>query len=232
MRVCLFCAFFKPKRLARYLHFDNTQKRYYHTQMKSKKTHMAATLFPKVRQRILQLLFGKPNRLFYTNEIIRLSRSGTGAVQRELSKLSSMELIQSEIFGNQKRYQANQLSPLFVDLRNIVLKTFGLSSILKKALTPIAAEIQFAFIYGSIASNQDTAKSDIDLMIISNTLTYADIFALLEKPQAKLGRQIQPTFYSLSEWSKKHKSKNHFVLQVIQKLKIFLIGSEDEFKKY
>ncbi len=199
--------------------------------MKIKKTNIMPVLFPKVRQRVLQLLYGKPDQLFYTNEIIRLTDSGTGAVQRELAKLSDMHLIKSEIFGNQKRYQADQSSPLFSDLRNIILKTFGLSDVLREALTPIAAQIQFAFIYGSIASNQDIAKSDIDLMIISDTLTYAEIFPLLEEPQKKLGRQINPTFYSEADWTKKQKSKNHFVLQVIQKPKIFIIGTEDEFKK-
>lgn len=200
--------------------------------MKRKKTNAIHALFPKVRQRVLQLLYGKPDQLFYTNEIIRLTDSGTGAVQRELAKLSDMQLIKSEIFGNQKRYQADQSSPLFSDLRNIILKTFGLSDILREALTPIAAQIQFAFIYGSIASNQDTTKSDIDLMIISDTLTYAEIFPLLEEPQIKLGRQINPTFYSEEDWIKKCKGKNHFALQVIQKPKIFIIGTEDEFKKY
>ena len=200
--------------------------------MKRKKGHTAVTLFPKVRQRVLQLLYGKPDQLFYTNEIIRLSDSGTGAVQRELFKLSDMNLIKSEVFGNQKRYQADQASPLFLDLRNIILKTFGLSDVLREVLTPLAAQIQFAFIYGSIASSQDTAKSDIDLMVISDTLTYAEIFPLLEKPQKQLGRQINPTFYSEADWIKKHKSKNHFVLQVIKNPKIFLIGIEHEFKKY
>jgi predicted nucleotidyltransferase len=200
--------------------------------MKTKQTHSANALFPKVRQRVLQLLYGKPDQLFYTNEIIRLTDSGTGAVQRELAKLSDMQLIKSVVFGNQKRYQADQSSPLFADLRNIILKTVGLSDVLREALTPIAAQIQFAFIYGSIASNQDNAKSDIDLMIISDTLTYAEIFSLLEEPQNKLGRQINPTFYSKAEWTKKQKSKNHFVLQIIQKPKIFIFGTEDEFKKY
>lgn len=200
--------------------------------MKRKKDDAVITLFPKVRQRVLQLLYGKPDQLFYTNEIIRLTDSGTGAVQRELAKLSGMSLIKSEVFGNQKRYQADQSSPLFVDLRNIILKTFGLSDTLREALTPLAMQIQFAFIYGSIASGQDTAKSDIDLMIISDTLTYAEIFPLLEKPQKQLERQINPTFYSEEDWVKKYKSKNNFVLQVVQKPKIFLIGIESEFKKY
>ncbi len=199
--------------------------------MKRKRNQIASNLFPKVRQRVLRLLYGKPDQLFYTNEIIRLSDSGTGAVQRELAKLSAMNLIKSEVFGNQKRYQADQSSPLFADLRNIILKTFGLSDVLREALAPIATQIQFAFIYGSIASGHDTAKSDIDLMIVSDTLTYAELFSLLKAPEKNLGRKINPTFYSKAEWITQHNRKNHFVLQVMKKPKLFLIGTEDELRK-
>src|SRR3990167_4343429 len=118
-----------------------------------KSTHIA--LFSKVRQRVLGLLYEKPDQLFYTNEIIRLSDSGTGAVQRELRKLLMGDLITAQSFGNQKRYRANTNSPLFVDLRNIILKTTGSAGIIQKALTPISKEIQYAFIYGSIASGKN-----------------------------------------------------------------------------
>ena len=118
-----------------------------------------ATLFPKVRQRVLGLLYEKPDQLFYTNEIIRLSDSGTGAVQRELKKLLTADLITAQSFGNQIRYQANTHSPLFMDLRNIILKTTGLASIIQKALMPVSNEIQCAFIYGSIASGKDQQKA-------------------------------------------------------------------------
>ena len=194
-----------------------------------KSTHIA--LFSKVRQRVLGLLYEKPDQLFYTNEIIRLSDSGTGAVQRELKKLLAADLITVQSFGNQIRYQANTHSPLFMDLRNIILKTTGLASIIQKALIPVSNEMQYAFIYGSIASGKESAKSDIDLMIISDTLTYADIFSILEAPSKKLGRAINPTFYTKHDWIKKKQNKNNFIMQVEQQSKIFLIGNKDEFEK-
>ena len=180
---------------------------------------------------MLGLLYEKPDQLFYTNEIIRLSDSGTGAVQRELKKLLAADLITVQSFGNQIRYQANTNSPLFMDLRNIILKTTGLASIIQKALIPVSNEMQYAFIYGSIASGKESAKSDIDLMIISDTLTYADIFSILEAPSKKLGRAINPTFYTKHDWIKKKQNKNNFIMQVEQQSKIFLIGNKDEFEK-
>ena len=177
------------------------------------------------------LLYGQPDTDFYTNEIIRLTKSGTGAVQRELAKLTAAGLITVKPLGNQKRYQANRFTPFFAELRGIVLKTFGLADILREALKPLAKQIHFAFIYGSIAKQEDTAQSDIDLMIISDKLTYAELFKLLEKAEVRLGPKVNPTFYSPSEWVGKRKQDNNFVLQVSKQAKIFLIGSENEFRR-
>ncbi|MCW5588893.1 MAG: hypothetical protein KIT27_04440 [Legionellales bacterium] len=191
-------------------------------------SNLSNVLFSKVRQRVLALLYGQPDRSFHTNEIIRLTFSGTGAVQRELEKLAAAGIITTHAIGNQKHYTANCSSPLFAELRGIVLKTFGLADVLRQALIPIASQIQIAFIYGSIAKQQDTATSDVDLMLIGNNLTYADLFKLLEEIQIKLGRSIHPTFYSETEWTRKYRANNNFLIQITKQPKIFLIGNEDE----
>ena len=193
-----------------------------------KKLTLSNVLFSKVRQRVLGLLYCQPDLDFHTNEIIRLTNSGTGAVQRELDSLTTVGLVIVKQVGNQKRYQANRNTPLFVELRSIVLKTFGLADVLREALKPIADKIQSAFIYGSIAKQEDTAMSDIDLMIIGDNLTYADIFQLLEKAETQLNRKVNPTFYSPSEWIRKKEEGNNFIVKVRTQLKIFLIGTEDE----
>src|SRR6185295_18110277 len=115
------------------------------------------------------------------------------------------------------------ISPLFIELRSIVLKTFGLADVLRQALAPIASQIHIAFIYGSIAKQEDTSTSDIDLMLICDNLTYADLFKLLEEAEAKLGRPIHPTFHSLTEWTRKHQANNNFLVQIVKQSKIFLI---------
>jgi len=196
--------------------------------MRMIKSNLSNVLFSKTRQNVLALLYGQPDRSFHTNEIIRLTGSGTGSIQRELDKLSSAGLITVEAIGNQKRYAANRTSPLFSELRGIVLKTFGLADVLQEALSPIISQIHIAFIYGSIAKQEDTAYSDIDLMLVSDSLTYADLFKLLEEVQVQLGRSIHPTFYSLSEWKRKREANNNFLNQVMVQPKIFLIGTEDE----
>src|SRR5579863_352586 len=156
---------------------------------------VSSVLFSKVQQQVLGLLYGHPNSDFYTNEIIRFTQSGTGAVQRELARLVASGLVTVKQVGNQKRYQANQNTPFFSELRSLIQKTFGLADVLKEALMPFIKQIEFAFIYGSIAKKEDKADSDIDLMIISQQLTYSEIFQCLVVAEEKLGRKISPVLY-------------------------------------
>ncbi len=196
------------------------------------KNNLSNVLFSKVQQRVLGILYFQPDRSFHTNEIIRLSDCGTGSVQRELAKLYSVGLVTMKLIGNQKHYQANPVNPLFTELRSIILKTFGLADIVKQGLKPFASQILLAFIYGSVAKQEDTANSDIDVLVLSDSISYADLFPYLEKIEAQLGRRINPTCYNPNEWTSKLKANNNFIKQIINQPKIFLIGSADELRKF
>ncbi|OQW88492.1 MAG: transcriptional regulator [Rhodoferax ferrireducens] len=191
-------------------------------------TSLADALFPKVRQRILAVLFGAPDRSFYANELIALAASGTGAVQRELANLSESGLLTVNKQGNQKHYQANANAPVFAEIRSLVLKTMGLADVLRHALSPLAAQIDFAFVYGSVARQQDTAQSDVDVMIVSTNLGYGEVFGALEQAAVSLGRKVNPTLYTPQEWSKRLAQDSAFVTRVVQQPKIWLIGTEEQ----
>ena len=188
---------------------------------------LADALFTTTKQRVLGILFGQPHRSFYANELIELATGGAGAIQRELKRLSDAGLVTVRKIGNQKHYQANPSTPIFDDLVNIVLKTIGLANPINVALQEIQDSIIAAFVFGSVAQKTDTAKSDIDLMIISDTLQYADIFAVLEKVSQRLGRIINPTVYSRAEWKKRNQENNAFITKVMAGPKIWLMGDED-----
>lgn len=189
---------------------------------------VADALFTKVQQRVLAVLFGNPARSFYANELIALAGSGTGAVQRELARLASSGLVTVSHVGNQKHYQANATSPVYEELRGLVLKTSGLVDVLRAALQPLAARIETAFVYGSVAKQQDTAGSDIDLMVVSDTLSYADLFAALEEAAEKLGRAVNPTVYSRKELDKRVRSDNAFIKRVWSQPRLQVIGDAHE----
>ena len=190
---------------------------------------LADALFAKVQQRVLGVLFRNPGRTYYANEVIRLARSGTGAVQRELVRLEAAGLVIASRVGKQKHYQANAASPVFAELRALVLKTSGLADVLRAALATLAPRIRAAFVYGSLAKGEDTAASDIDLMIIGDGLTYADLFAAVESASSQLGRKVSPTIYSPKELSKRRTHDSAFVARVLAQPKIWLIGDERAF---
>jgi predicted nucleotidyltransferase len=189
---------------------------------------IADALFTKSQQRVLGLLFGNPTRTFYANEIIALAGSGTGAVQRELAKLEKAGLVTVQRVGNQRHYRANTDAPVFKPLRQLVLKTSGLGDILRGALVPLAPQIRAAFVFGSVAKGNDTATSDVDLMVISDTLAYADLFAALEDASKRLDRKVNPTLYSRDELAHRLRNRNSFVTRTLAQQKIWVIGDEDD----
>ena len=190
-------------------------------------TSTADALFPAVRQRVLAVLFGSPDRSFYANELIALARSGTGAVQRELASLLAAGLVTVRDQGNQKHYQANAASPVFAELRGLVLKTVGLADVLQAALAPLAGQITMAFVYGSVARREDTAASDVDVLIVSDALGYAEVFGALESAAQTLGRAINPTLYTRAELARRRAQDNAFVTRVLDQPRIWLMGDEE-----
>lgn len=190
-------------------------------------TSLSDALFTATQQRVLGCLFGQPDRSFSVSELIQTTAAGSGAVQRELARLAASGLLTREQVGNQKRYRANPASPIHDELASIVRKTFGLAVPLREALGPLADRLHAAFVYGSVAKGRDTASSDIDLMLVSDVLTYADAMAALHPLMERLGREINPTLYTRAELRKRIADGNSFVNRVLAQPRLWLIGSDD-----
>jgi predicted nucleotidyltransferase len=185
-------------------------------------------LFSNVQQRVLGLIFGNPERSFYTSEIVRRVNSGTGAVERELRRLEASGLVSVERIGNQKHYRANRASPIFNELSGIILKTVGLTEPIRQALAPYADKIKAAFVFGSIAKGSDTARSDIDLMVVGDDLTYSDLYGGLLAAEQTLNRPINPTFLLIEDWQRKISTKDSVVAKINAQPKLFIVGSEND----
>lgn len=194
--------------------------------MKDKIVNLSDALFSKVQRCVLGLLYGNPDRSFYANELFRLAGSGTGAVVRELAKLTASGLVTVNKIGNQKHYQANRAAPIFEELRGIVLKTFGMADVLRQGLLPISSKIAVAFIYGSVAKGTDTARSDVDVMVIGDGIDYPEVYSALMPVEEQLGRKINPSIYSNGDVLQKLKKGNAFLTRIMAQQKIFLIGSD------
>lgn len=192
------------------------------------RTGIASALFTTTQRRLLSLLFGQPSRSFLASELIKLTGSGSGAVQRELERLVSSGLITVTRLGRQKHHRANPDSPVFQELRGLVRKTVGLAEPIREALEPLLDRIKLALIYGSVAEGVDGADSDIDLLVVGNDVMLEDLFSALSPVEAVLDRQASPTLYTEREFADRIAAGNTFLKRVLAGETLLLVGALDE----
>ena len=178
----------------------------------------------------MTLLFGHPDQRFYLRQIARTVDTSPGNVQRELETLSEIHLITRLHIGRQVFAQANQLHPIFAELRSLIAKTSGIYQQLGTALQPLAPRIAFAFVFGSVACGEEDAHSDADLMVIGK-VTLDEVLAHLGPVEKDIDRSINPTVYTLGEFRTKLRAGNHFLTAIVRGKKVFLVGDENEFRK-
>jgi predicted nucleotidyltransferase len=176
---------------------------------------------------VLALLYGQPQRSFFATELIRLARSGSGAVQRELARLVASGLVTVVPVGNQKHYRANADAPIFEELHGIVVKTVGLEGPLRVALGELSLRIRLALIYGSVAKREDHATSDVDLLVVSDDLTLEELYGALGPVEARLARPVNPTLYTSKEFHERRRNGNSFLRGVLGGPHRVLIGTVD-----
>jgi len=180
----------------------------------------------KIRQDLLTLFFTNPSQRYYLRELQRMLGYSAGSIRRELLRFQTDDLFNTNRVANLLYYSINTRHPLYKELKSIVSKTVGVEGSLKKALSSFKM-IKIAFIYGSFATKREKAASDIDLMIIGepNTSRLNEKIIELEKG---LKREINQTIYSLKEYKVKKKAKSGFILDLLKKQKIMLIGKDND----
>ena len=191
-------------------------------------TGLADALFTPVQQRLLGFLFGQPDRRFQGAELIRLANAGTGAPHRLLQRLASCGLVRVDAVGRQKFYQANPAAPIHKELVALVRKTIGLREPLREALMSLANDIELAFVYGSVASGEDGASSDIDLMVVAHTLDYATLFDALQTAEQALDRPVNPSIISPADWARRRRQKDGFIARVATQPRLLVIGEDED----
>lgn len=186
-------------------------------------------LFPEYRQKVLGLLLLHPETRYHVREIARLTNTAAGSLHRELSKLAKAQVLIREVSGNQVYYQANSTFPIFEELASILRKTSGLVDVLANALIPLAEKIAVAFVFGSVGSGAENKGSDVDVLIIGE-LSFSDAVTALYSAQAIVDREINPKVYQRAEWKKLVNNKDAFVQEILNKPKLFIIGTVNDLK--
>jgi len=188
---------------------------------------IGSALFGKTRLAILALLYGQADRAFYLSKIVRLVGAGRGAVQRELARLARAGLLMRTEQGQQVYFQANPEAPVFDELRGLVRKTAGIVDLLRLSLESLATRIRTAFVFGSVARGEETARSDIDLLVVGDVSLF-DIVSATAGIRETLGRDLNPTVFPSAEYAEKIQAKDHFLTTVLAGPKLYVIGGDDE----
>jgi uncharacterized protein len=187
-------------------------------------------LFGRTRAAVLAVLYGHADQSFYLRQLVRTVGAGHGALQRELQHLTDMGLILRTTLGNQVLYRANSQSPIFSEIKGLVIKTVGIHDVIRSSLASLAPEIKVAFVYGSVARQQERANSDVDLMVVGNA-PFGEVVSALGPAQQALGREINPNVFEADEFRSKLASGNHFLRSVMKEKKLFVLGTENELAK-
>lgn len=185
---------------------------------------IASALFSDSQSRVLRWLFGQPEREFHLSELRRLTGLGSASLQRELNRLADAGLVRSERVGNLRRFQADPKSPVYDELLGLTRKTLGAEPLIREALLQLGADLQAAWIYGSVAKQTDTAQSDIDVMLVGKKLSLARVMELLLPLEQQLGRRISPTCYTAVEFERRRAEPDSFVNRVLAQPIIQLAG--------
>jgi len=188
---------------------------------------LADLLFKEYRRRVLGLLLLHPEQAYHVREIARLTGTVAGTLHKELSKLADAGLLLKMAQGNQVSYQANRNNLIFAELASILRKTSGIADVLAEALAPLAQQIEFAQVFGSVASGKARADSDIDLLVVGNA-SFSEIVKALYPAQQQMRREINPKLYLPEEWKLALVERSAFVRELLEKPTIKIIGDMDD----
>ncbi|NIM42430.1 MAG: nucleotidyltransferase domain-containing protein [Hydrogenophaga sp.] len=162
--------------------------------------HPLDALLSPAEQRLMSTVLVRPDRDFGTLELLKRMGNSRSAGSTAIKRWVDAGLLRERKVGNQRRLSANPQFLLYPELRRMVLKTRGLTEPLAKALAPVADRLTQAFVFGSVASGNDTSESDIDLALVGDVDLFA-VSPLLDDVQAELGRAIHVNLYSAKEWA-------------------------------
>lgn len=171
-----------------------------------------------IRADVLALLLNNPDEKFYVREIANLIRKNPSGVKRELDNLEKMGILLSHRVANLRYFQANKMSPLFSELKNLIDKSLGLPGALKTIVRLAGAKA--AFLYGPCADGEDVGS--VDLFIIGASSN--NIGTGLKELEEKFSKKINYTVIDESEYKNRKEKGDVDLEKLLSGKRITLIG--------
>ena len=192
-----------------------------------RKSPVLDALFPGVRRQVLAATLLDPEKWWYLSELASRLGTSPSSLQREVGVLSRSGLLEYRQEGRRTYYKANTASPVFSELHELFGKTAGIVPALQAEFVQFGNKVAWAFIYGSIAREEEQAHSDVDLMVVG-LISTADLIPMLKGLEQSFQREINVTRYSEKEFKQKIRNKDHFLLSVLNEKVVMIKGTQDE----
>jgi DNA-binding transcriptional ArsR family regulator len=192
-----------------------------------RKSPVLNALFPSLRGGILATFFQIPGKWWYMSELAQRLNTSPSSLQRELSSLNEGGLLERRMDGKRVYYRPNEASPVFQDLKGLFEKTAGVVPVLRVTLEGLNDKITCSFLYGSMARAEESAESDVDIMIVGS-VGLAEVAPALRKAERTLGRPVNPTIYSVREFQRRVRDRDHFLTTVLAGSLSFIQGDRIE----
>lgn len=182
----------------------------------------------KTKRNLLKILFTNPDREFYIREISRYTGEPLNAVRRELGYLKKAGLVTSRDTGNLKYYSVVKDSPIYPELKKIIYTTVALGDYLRKRISDMEP-IELAFIYGSVARDEEKASSDIDLFVVGE-VDEGELHEVVSQIENDIGRSVNYVLMDITEFGKRLKNREPFVRRAMEEKKLVLKGNPDVYR--
>jgi len=183
----------------------------------------------RTRVYLLSKVMMNPDKSFYIRELSKELGIPYGMLYREEKILVSLGIVKEEKKGKVTLVSVNKKLPYFAELKNLMIKTVGLSDFLKSALSKVK-QIRYALVYGSFASGEESQSSDVDLLIIGKA-NEEKILNVISQVEKEVGREINYILWSEDEFTKRVKNRHHLLNEIISQPIIMLVGEENEFRR-
>jgi predicted nucleotidyltransferase len=183
----------------------------------------------KTRVSLLSKLVLNPDRSCHIRELSRELNIPYGMLYKEVKNLVSLGVAVEERKGKVTLVSVNKSLPYLAELKGLIIKTVGLADALKRAFSEVKG-IRFALVYGSFASGEETALSDVDLLIVGDASEEVVIGAV-GQVEKEVGREVNYILWSEGEFVKRIKGKHHLLMDIAGKPVIMIVGGEDEFRR-
>jgi hypothetical protein len=166
----------------------------------------APALLPIFRSRLqgelLALIFANPEVAYTIEDLSRRTGHPYQTVANEIRRLQQADLLRIQTFGRAKLLRANDDSPYFQPLAQLVLMSFGPPMVIREEFSKVDG-IQQIFIFGSWAARYSgtsgPAPHDVDVLLIG-TPDRDQVYSAAQSAEQRLGREVNTAIRSAEQW--------------------------------